>query len=175
MALRFRNSTPNPVFVVLGYQNPACNNNFGIRGWYEVPPGRTVSVFGGRVGGRSFYWYAEDDFGHVWAGPIPQNVPNEAFDMCSIAACPPPRCRTVGFRTIRFTGTFDPITTIDHTINLVLTSSQRKAKSAHIRDVLPTKRKLKYRKYRRGIINKIKRRTVSQCTKCNACAKKRKL
>lgn len=171
MALRFRNSTPNPVFVAVNYPNEGCGNGRAIRGWYEVSPGRTVTIYGGSVTLNSFYWYAEDDFGHVWGGTRIFNVPNEAFDMYSIAACPPPRCRPLGFRYLAFGGNFF---SSNHTINLVLASSQRKAKSAQIQDVLPTKRKLKYRKYRRGIINKLKRRSVSECTKCKGCTRKLK-
>lgn len=134
-------------------------------------PGRTRVIFGGGVGGREFYWHAHDQLENEWAGGQLFNVPREAFDMCTIAACPPPRCRPLGFRYLAFGSV--PIFRPDHTINLVLASSQRKSNSSNIRDVLPTKRKLKYRKYRRGII-KLERRSVSQCTKCKACSNKRK-
>ncbi len=153
MALLVLNSTSNTVYVAVGYPNSGCTGVTAKRGWYAVPPGRTVPIYGGSVSGWSFWWYAEDAFGHVWAGDSFTDVPNEAFDMCWIEACPPPRCRRLGFRKTRYFGDWFQR---DYTIRLVLASSVKKSKSDNVLIALPTKRKFKFRKYQHGIINKRK-------------------
>lgn len=161
MTLAVRNSTPNTVYIVVGYPNDGCNNpSRGKRGWYVARPGRTVTIYGGRVARDQFFWYAEDDAGHVWSGS--ENgfnqtaVPEDAFDMCWIENCPAPRCRRLAFRSIYFGSFFQS----DYTINLVLSSSQKKTNSRTIRIALPTKRRVKNLKHRHGIINKSKRKTI---------------
>jgi hypothetical protein len=155
-----RNSTPNRVFVAVGYYNEGCSFNRGKRGWYLVGPGRTALVFGGKFNHDQFRYYAEDDFGHVWSGGDYTNVPEDAFDMCWIANCTP--CRRVGFR-VPLTNCAPIFGCQDIIINLVLTSSRRgrrQSKSGKIVMALPTKRILKYRKYRHGIINKMKSQKI---------------
>jgi hypothetical protein len=36
----------------------------------------------GWVGGDCWLYYAEDDFGHIWAGPYNTFVPWNSFDWC---------------------------------------------------------------------------------------------
>lgn len=144
MPISIRNSTPNPVDVAVAYYNEGCSPRYGKRGWYNVAPGRTVVVFGGRSNHAYFRFYAEDAFGHVWDGGDFTDVPNEAFDMCWIANCTP--CKRVGFFETRNASG-------GRQIILTLNSSLRKSKSSNNQIVLPTKR-LKYRKYPQNIINK---------------------
>ncbi len=141
MPISIRNSTPNPVDVAVAYYNEGCSPRYGKRGWYNVAPGRTVVVFGGRSNHAYFRFYAEDAFGHVWDGGDFTDVPNEAFDMCWIANCRPGTpCRRLGFRD---PGYFDcAFCPGDRLINLVLSSSRRQSKSSKILIALPTKRKL---------------------------------
>lgn len=159
MAISIRNSTPNTVYVAVGYYNTGCSPRQGKRGWYSVAPGRTRVVYGGRSHHATFRYYAEDDVGHVWSGNNFTDVPDDAFDMCWIANCSPGTpCRRLGFRD---PGYFDCLTCPgDRTINLVLSSSQQKSKSRKILIALPTKRKLKFRKHRHGIIKRTKTRTI---------------
>ncbi|WP_053912198.1 DUF1036 domain-containing protein [Aneurinibacillus migulanus] len=158
MAISIRNSTPNLVYVAVAYYNEGCSPRYGKRGWYSIEPGRTTVVFGGRSNHAYFRFYAEDNFGHVWGGDDFTNVPNEAFDMCWVANCIP--CRRLGFRN---PGYFDCVFCPgDRLINLVLSSSRRQSKSSKILIALPTKRKLKYRKYPHGIIKKTKSQTISK-------------
>lgn len=159
MPIYIRNSTPNRVYVAVGYYNEGCTPNMGKRGWYQVEPGTTVTVFGGRTNHAYFRYYAEDEFGHVWSGSDFTDVPDDVFDMCWIANCSPGvSCRRLGFRNPGYFDCF--FCPADRLINLVLTSSRKKSKSNKIIHAVPTKRKVKFRKYRHGIINKMKRKTV---------------
>lgn len=154
MTLYFRNRTPNLVYVAIGYPNQGCSPiNYAKRGWYAIQPGGRAAVYGGRASGKSFYWYAYDRVGNVWDGQYFTDVRSTVFDWCWNTGCS--TCRSVGFREISFLDYF--LAPADRTIDLVLSSSQRRSKSRNIHIALPTKRKLKYRKYTHGIINKTKR------------------
>jgi hypothetical protein len=84
MGLYFENATPSPVWVVYAHPSsyPQCDFGWYKKGWYQVAPGTTAKVWSGAIGGHSFMYYAEDDFGHVWAGPYHAFVPSDAFYLC---------------------------------------------------------------------------------------------
>lgn len=168
MPIYIRNSTPNLLYVAVGYFNEGCSPRFGKRGWYHVQPGTTAMVFGGRTNHSYFRYYAEDDFGHVWGGDTFTDTPEDAFDMCWIANCPPrTSCNRLGFANPGYFDCFGCPS--DRLLNLVLTSSRRQSKSGVFMNVLPTKRRLKFRKHRHGNIKKLKSRAISKrCKTCKA-------
>jgi Protein of unknown function (DUF1036) len=84
LGLYFENATPSTVWVVYGHPSSYswCNLGWYKKGWYKVDPGSTVKVWSGWIGGETFMYYAEDDFGHVWAGTHHTFVPWDAFYLC---------------------------------------------------------------------------------------------
>jgi hypothetical protein len=98
MGLYFRNNTPSPVWIVLGYHAPGCEGgvDWAKTGWYKVNPGSTAKVVSGYVGDQCWLYYAEDDFGHVWSGPYNTFVPWSAFNWCWTTAST--SGKSVGFR-----------------------------------------------------------------------------
>jgi hypothetical protein len=84
MGLYFENATPSTVWVVYGHPSttPWCDAGWYKTGWYEIAPESTVKVWSGWIGGHSFEYYAEDDFGHVWAGEDLTFVPWDTFYLC---------------------------------------------------------------------------------------------
>ncbi len=157
MSLYFRNSTPNTIFFCFVHRaNPVdCPEGYGKRGWFRLAPGATELAWVGSAR-RVRSYYAEDNFGHVWSENDPiTHIPNSAFTWCLNRRCSPTfillrLCRSLGFRTILSLEE-------DLILELTLTSNRRTSKLGNVRIELPTKRKLKYRKYSHGIINKTKR------------------
>jgi uncharacterized membrane protein len=84
MGLYFENATPSPIWVAYGHSSEYswCDAGWYKKGWYKVGPGSTAKVWSGSIGGHCFVYYAEDDFGHVWAGPYTTFVPWNAFYLC---------------------------------------------------------------------------------------------
>jgi Protein of unknown function (DUF1036) len=84
VGLYFKNATVSPIWVIYGYEAPGCEGgvDWAKSGWYEIAPASTVKVRSGWVGGDCWMYYAEDDFGHVWAGPYNTFVPWNSFDWC---------------------------------------------------------------------------------------------
>jgi hypothetical protein len=84
MGLYFENATPHTVWVTYGHQSSAswCDVGWYKKGWYKIAPASTAKVWSGWIGGHDFTYYAEDDFGHVWAGPYGTRVPWDAFYLC---------------------------------------------------------------------------------------------
>jgi len=84
MGLYFKNGTSSPIWVAYGYSAPGCEGgvDWAKKGWYNAAPGATVKVWSGWAGGRCWLYYAEDNAGHVWAGPYKTFVPDNAFDWC---------------------------------------------------------------------------------------------
>jgi hypothetical protein len=58
-------------------------------------------------------YYAEDDFGHVWAGPYRTSVPWDSFERCWNVLFSP--ARVVGFRVVCIDWDI-----MDYTINLTI-------------------------------------------------------
>lgn len=100
MGLYFRNSTNATIWVAYARHSPGCEGgvDWAKKGWYEIGPGSTAKVWSGWAGGEKFFFFAEDNAGHVWAGDFFTPVPWDAFDWCwntgSTAS------RDVGFRKI---------------------------------------------------------------------------
>ena len=115
MGLYFHNKTNSPVWVVYAEYAPDCGDEGGVKwrkkGWYKVSSGKTVKVWSGWAGGDKFFFYAEDDFGHIWAGQYFTFVPWNAFNWCWNTASN--NGTTVGLRKIYGSN-------MDYTINLVL-------------------------------------------------------
>jgi hypothetical protein len=99
LGVYFRNDTNSTIWLAFASYSPGCEGgvNWEKKGWYEVRTGQTAKVWTGWAGGDCFLYYAEDDNGHVWAGPHPTQVPWNAFTWCWNTGCT--TCRTVGFRS----------------------------------------------------------------------------
>lgn len=83
MAVYVRNAGHERLWCVLAYNQPNCDGtNWAKKGWWEVPPGGTVTVRGGASNGARYFWYAETASGLQWAGDITTWVPGRAFDWC---------------------------------------------------------------------------------------------
>lgn len=84
MGLYFKNATVSPVWVIYGYERPGCEGgvDWAKKGWYQINPASTAKVWSGWVGGNCWMYYAEDDFGHSWAGAYNAFVPWTNFDWC---------------------------------------------------------------------------------------------
>jgi uncharacterized membrane protein len=99
MGLYFENATPNTVWVTYGHPSttPWCDAGWYKKGWYQVAPGAEAKVWSGSIGGHSFMYYAEDDFGHAWAGEYHAWVSWNSFYLCWEDQSTPPGA-VVGFR-----------------------------------------------------------------------------
>jgi hypothetical protein len=113
MGLYFHNKTSSTVWVVYAYHSPGCEGgvNWTKKGWYKVSPAKTAKVWSGWAGGNKFFFYAEDNSGHSWAGQFFTFVPPSAFSWCWNTAST--NGKTVGFRKIHASN-------MDYTINLIL-------------------------------------------------------
>jgi hypothetical protein len=115
MGLYFHNKTNATLWVVYADYEPDCEDEGGVKweknGWYKVIPGKTVKVWSGWAGGNKFFFYAEDDFGHVWAGGFFTHIPWVAFSWCWATSSS--SGRTLGLRKFFASN-------MDYTINLVL-------------------------------------------------------
>lgn len=133
MGLYFRNNTNRPVYVAYAYLNFNCGPvNYAKRGWYRVEPGQTRLVRSGYVGGRTYYYYAEDDFGRRWSGAYVTQVPQQAFHWCWNTGCT--TCRNVGFR--RF---YVGVLNYNYTITLTASTSRGAARTDNVGVELPTR------------------------------------
>ncbi|AJS60623.1 DUF1036 domain-containing protein [Paenibacillus sp. IHBB 10380] len=133
MSLYFRNSTNASVYVAYAYQDSSCRPvTYTKIGWYRVDPGQTRLVWNGYVGGRTFFYYAEDAFRRQWSGSYFTQLPNQAFQWCWNTGCT--TCRNLGFSRIDISVIY-----ANFTINLTTSSSQGVAKSGNIHTALPTK------------------------------------
>ena len=112
---RFCNHSPVRAWVVFEWYRPNCpdGGNWQKKGWWSLEPGECKTVFGPDLRSLSacYYYYAEADDGSVWAGNIPESVPNRAFDWCATTSSSD--SRTVGLREV-CTGNF-----ANYTVNLV--------------------------------------------------------
>lgn len=98
MSFYVRNSTPNPVWVAVGYYDPDCSPiTYSKAGWYRITPGRRMLLVTGSSVNQTYYYYAYDQFGNTWSGDFPTYVPSTAFNMCWIERCQGTGCREVGF------------------------------------------------------------------------------
>lgn len=99
MGFYVRNSTPNPIFVAVGYYDSGCSPiTYVKKGWYRIAPGRRALLVTGSAANQSFYIYGYDRFGNSWGGNFYTYVPTTAFTMCWIERCQ--GCRSVGFDEI---------------------------------------------------------------------------
>jgi Protein of unknown function (DUF1036) len=115
MGLYFKNKTNEFVWVAYGYYAPGCAGgvNWAKMGWWQIPPGMTVKVRSGWVGGQKWFFYAEaNDFSPVWSGPYFTFLPWAAFDWCWVTSAG--SGRTLGMRKVYV----DPWY-MDYTIGLV--------------------------------------------------------
>jgi hypothetical protein len=115
MGLYFKNKTNEFVWVAYGYYASGCAGgvNWAKKGWWQIPPGMTVKVRSGWVGGQKWFFYAEaNDFSPVWAGPYFTFLPWAAFDWCWVTSAG--SGRTLGMRKVYV----DPWY-MDYTIGLV--------------------------------------------------------
>jgi Protein of unknown function (DUF1036) len=115
MGLYFKNKTSEFVWVAYGYYAPGCAGgvNWAKKGWWQIPPGMTVKVRSGWVGGQKWFFYAEaNDFSPVWSGPYFTFLPWAAFDWCWVTSAG--SGRTLGMRKVYV----DPWY-MDYTIGLV--------------------------------------------------------
>lgn len=137
MGLFFRNNTNRTVYVAYGYLNFDCGPvTYAKRGWYRIDPGQTRLVRRGYVGGRTYYFYAEDAFGRRWSGAYFTDVPQQAFNWCWNTGCT--TCRNVGFRRFRV-GALRYNYTITLSAGTSRSTSKTKSKSAAGRVELPTR------------------------------------
>ncbi|SMF85194.1 Uncharacterized membrane protein [Paenibacillus uliginis N3/975] len=114
MGFYVRNSTPNPIYVAVGYYDSDCSPiTYAKSGWYRITPGRRSLIVTGSAANRSFYVYGHDSFGNEWSGNFYSYVPSTAFTMCWIESCQGAGCRRVGFDKVDV-GNFE-----NHTLNLV--------------------------------------------------------
>lgn len=115
MGLYFSNESGTAVQLVYGYHTPGCEGgvDWSKKGWYKVPHGRTIMVLSGRVGGNTYFFYAEGQAGGgpVWAGQYFTQIPSFAFDWCWNTGST--SARNLGLRVISV-----PATSVDHTIRL---------------------------------------------------------
>jgi len=113
MGLYFHNKTSSTVWVAYAYYSPGCEGgvNWTKKGWYQIAPNGTAKVWSGWAGGEKFFYFAEDNSGHKWAGDFFTAVPWTAFQWCWNTAST--SSRTVGFRKIIASN-------MDYTVNLVL-------------------------------------------------------
>lgn len=112
---KFKNSTPNTVWVSFQWYSPATCANSGkweTKGWWQLAPGETKTVFGNDLQtiGKYYYYYAESSNGTVWNGPFNTYASNTAFDWCLNTGST--NSRILGFRE-KYIGTFN-----NYTINL---------------------------------------------------------
>jgi len=115
MGLYFKNKTNEFVWVAYGYYAPGCAGgvNWAKKGWWQIPPGMTVKVRSGWVGGQKWFFYAEaNDFSPVRSGPYFTFLPWAAFDWCWVTSAG--SGRTLGMRKVYV----DPWY-MDYTIGLV--------------------------------------------------------
>jgi uncharacterized protein DUF1036 len=119
MGLYFHNKTGSPVWVVYAHHAPDCEGSakWSKKGWYKIFPGNTAKVWSGWAGGEKFFYFAEDEAGHSWAGEFFTQVPSNAFEWCWDTSST--TSRTLGLRKQVVVDAFPP-SVQDHTINLVV-------------------------------------------------------
>ncbi|MCG7407056.1 DUF1036 domain-containing protein [Paenibacillus sp. ACRRX] len=114
MGFYVRNSTPNPIYVAVGYYDAGCSPvTYTKVGWYRITPGRSSLLVTGSSVNQTYYVYAYDTFNNVWDGNYFTYVPTTAFSMCWIERCQGAGCRRVGFDRVDV-GNF-----INFTLNLI--------------------------------------------------------
>lgn len=124
MSFYVRNSTPNPVWVAVGYYDPDCSPITYVKaGWYRITPGRRRLLVTGPSANLTYYYYAFDQFGNTWSGDYPTDVPSTAFNMCWIESCQGTGCRLIEFDEINV-GNFQ-----NYTLTLVEAASAVKSKN----------------------------------------------
>jgi uncharacterized membrane protein len=114
VSLSFRNSTPEPVWLVYAHHDSGCGSEgseWMKEGWWQIQPGGSATVTGGPVNGAKYFFYAEGGSGRRWAGEFGTSVPFEAFSQCwDIGSTD---SQAVSMRKIEV-----PVTSFNHTINL---------------------------------------------------------
>ncbi|MGG4046234.1 DUF1036 domain-containing protein [Paenibacillus favisporus] len=136
MSFYVRNSTPNPVWVAVGYYDPDCSPiTYTKAGWYRITPGRRMLLVTGSSVNQTYYFYAYDLFGNTWSGDFPTYVPSSAFNMCWIERCQGTGCREVGFDEVNVGNSQN------YTLNLVEAAGA--AKSRNMRAPKKSTRKFK--------------------------------
>ncbi len=88
--LKFCNSHPTRIWTAISFSSPeTCAGEGGDWqniGWYPVEPGACTVVYQNDLAdlNRFWYYYAEADDGHQWAGDFPTYVNTaDAFNICS--------------------------------------------------------------------------------------------
>ncbi|MFD3940793.1 DUF1036 domain-containing protein [Streptomyces sp. NPDC058618] len=116
MGLYFKNSTSKTVWVAYAYSNSGCASEgapWSKIGWFMVTPHTDAKVRSGPVNGAKYFYYAENqDRTLNWSGGFSTQLPDGAFDWCWTTGSTD--SRLLGMRK-----TIAPVTSIDHTINLV--------------------------------------------------------
>jgi uncharacterized membrane protein len=110
----FCNKTGSTVWVMFEWRFPNCSDggDWKKKGWWQIAPQQTAVVYGADVAAlhSCSYFYAESADGREWAGPIPEYVPQRAFDWCVNTSSTD--ARRVGMREV-CTGNFN-----NYTVNL---------------------------------------------------------
>ncbi|MEK5239494.1 DUF1036 domain-containing protein [Paenibacillus sp. FSL L8-0470] len=144
MSLFFHNSTNSALRVAIYFPDmnrcgiPIIGERGILAAWYRLEPGQTRRVVSGRVGGSTFYYYAENvSRTLVWSGSFPIDVPNNGHNGCWSRDVPGSLCANC--RRLRFRRINIEEGVVNFTINLITSSTLRKAKRKNVLTALPTK------------------------------------
>ena len=146
--LKFHNDTSNDVWVATvrtsekGCLEPYCptQKKWIRKGWWKIAPNGTATVYSDPWGEGFWKFYAEDQFGHVWAGDPNSSTdpvvctPQTPFSGCTPVACQsdPDNCtcavtgetagRSLRYRTLNSWALCGGWCTsgCNHTVNLIL-------------------------------------------------------
>ncbi len=86
MQLCFQNNYITRLWVAVAWLNTDCvgvprtNPGWETGAWWAINPGDTVET-DASTNNRYFYYYAESDDGHYWAGPYKNSVGN-GYEEC---------------------------------------------------------------------------------------------
>ncbi|WP_083837541.1 DUF1036 domain-containing protein [Paenibacillus sp. Aloe-11] len=135
MSLYFTNSTNYTIYAAYAYPSSSCSSNYSKMGWYRIEPGDTRRVWRGSVGGNTFYYYGENNYGDEWSGTYYTRLPNGTnrnFHWCWNYSSG--STRQVGLRRLPIDSSVD-----DYTVEFSSSTSQRKPATKTTRTALPFK------------------------------------
>lgn len=116
MGLYFQNSTSTTVWFAYAYANGDCASEgdpWSKTGWFAVTPHTDLKVRSGPVNGAKYFYFAENqDRSLTWSGGFFTHLPDRAFDWCWTTGSTD--SRLLGMKKVVV-----PVTSIDHTINVV--------------------------------------------------------
>jgi hypothetical protein len=115
VSLSSRNSTSEPIWLVYAHHESGCGAGADAwmkEGWWEIPPGGSVTVRSGPVNGAKYFFYAENGSGAAtWSGDFGISVPLEPFSQCW-------KIGTTHSKAVPMDKIEVPITAFSYTLNL---------------------------------------------------------